>query len=470
MSSLRASPQLGCAVNEKYLRSLLKFVLVVFISIVALLQNPLRAKADKTVVTWFIGLGHGLWPEQQIQVQNEVARRFNESQTEIELRLEFGIAGSLPPEILETDIEMGHAPDIVGPASLTMVHRFPRQWLDLTPLIEKYEYDLSQFPPNLVEMYRENGRLVAIPFAVSPSLIYYNADLFDKANLEYPPTKFGETYMLDGKEVEWSWDTVAEIAKRMTLDVAGNKPTSPQFLPDQIAQFGFVPVSYTICSDFSAFGGAPLVDEQGKVEIPQHWREAAQWLHSGIRKDHFIPNEEDIDSVLNKPFEFASGRVAMVRSMLWYACCLEDMKFRRDLAVMPSYNGTTYVPIDAYTFHIHKNTKNPDAAFKVLQYILGDAAAELLTVYDSFPARPDLQDDLIKLFRDKAPDVKNWHLASLSLEYTVVQGHEALVPNFKRVQKRFEIFSSLLYSSLNIDLDAELDKLEADLQQIVDER
>ena len=58
-----------------------------------------------------------------------------------------------------------------------------------------------------------------------------------------------------------------------------------------------------------------------------------------------------------------------------YKKAQDDMKAKWDLAVMPSYKGQVYAPTDADTFRIHKDTKNPDAAFTVLSYLLASPSA-----------------------------------------------------------------------------------------------
>jgi len=428
------------------------------------------AKAQKTVVTWFVGLGTGT-NEQQIDVQNKVVENFNKSQDEIELKINIAASNQVAPPALGTLIASGNAPDIVGPVGFSGANLFSGQWLDLKPLVESTKYDLKQFPQSLVDLYNEDGKMVGIPFAVYPGLIYVNKDLFDEAGLEYPPAKFGEKYKLDGKDVDWDWDTVAEVAKRLTVDANGKDATDPAFDPSKIEQFGFVHQWDTIRSDFSTFGGASVVDASGKVNLPEGWREEAKWLQNGVHKDHFIPNTSYLNSDLLKPHAFGSGKVAMARVMLWYTCCLADMKAKWDLAVMPSYKGTVYAPTDADTFRIHKDTKNPDAAFKVLTYLLGDAALDLLTAYGAYPARPDLQDTFIKGLSEKYPTVKNWDLVAPSLDYTVAPGHESNYPNFNKGQLRFADFATLLYGDTgkDIDVDKEMDKLQADLQTIVEE-
>jgi multiple sugar transport system substrate-binding protein len=448
-----------------------KFVLVAVVVAVALvmMQGAVPAKAQKTVVTWFVGLGTGT-NEQQIEAQNKVVADFNASQDKIELKINIAPNNQAAPAALGTLIASGNAPDIVGPVGFAGANTFAGQWMDLAPLVEKAKYDLKQFPESLVNLYMEDGKLIGIPFAVFPGLIYYNIDLFEEAGLEMPPAKFGEKYMLDGKEVDWSWDTVAEIAKRLTVDANGNDATSADFDPSKIEQFGFLNQWGTIRSEFSLFGGAPVV-EDGKVVIPDHWREQAKWLHKGIWEDGFIPTAAyEGSALLSSGNPFSSGKVAMARTMLWYTCCLADLKSKFDLAPMPTYKGEVYSPTDADTFRIHKDSKNPDAAFEVLQYLLGDAALSLLTAYGGYAARPDIQDELIKSFSDKYPSVKNWAIVPESLQYAVAPGHEAYYPNFAKGQNRFTDFRTLLYGETgkDIDVDAELDKLEADLQKIIE--
>src|SRR5207247_10713467 len=119
----------------------------------------------------------------------------------------------------------------------------------------------KQYDPAVVALYQDPKEcLVGIPFAVFPGLMFYNKDLFNEAGLKYPPTKVGDKYSLDGKDVDWSYDTVATIAKRLTVDSAGNDATSAKFDPSKTVQFGFVHQYGSMRSEFSVFGGAPIVD------------------------------------------------------------------------------------------------------------------------------------------------------------------------------------------------------------------
>ena len=191
-------------------------------------------------IRWFIGLGAGA-QEAQAQAQQAIADEFNASQDQIKLTLE--VVAQSPFDVLATEIAAGNAPDIVGPMGIRGRASFPGAWLDLTDLLESNNYDLSDFDPALVDFYRlpDQGQL-GLPFAVYPSYISYDKDLFDEAGLAYLPSEFGQPYIdADGNEKPWNTDTLRELAMILTVDANGNDATSPEFDPDNIVQWGFRP-------------------------------------------------------------------------------------------------------------------------------------------------------------------------------------------------------------------------------------
>ena len=54
--------------------------------------------------------------------------------------------------------------------------------------------------------------------------------LFDEAGLNYPPANIGDKYVMpDGSEADWSWETLTEVAKMLTVDVNGLTPLDDGF-------------------------------------------------------------------------------------------------------------------------------------------------------------------------------------------------------------------------------------------------
>jgi ABC-type glycerol-3-phosphate transport system substrate-binding protein len=59
--------------------------------------------------------------------------------------------------------------------------------LDLDPFLEAYpDFSLDDFYPQTLNVFRQRGGLWALPAAVELSVVYYNQDLFDTAEVAYP--------------------------------------------------------------------------------------------------------------------------------------------------------------------------------------------------------------------------------------------------------------------------------------------
>jgi multiple sugar transport system substrate-binding protein len=454
--------------------------LVVVMSLVMLLAivGGVRAQS-KTIVTWFVGLGTGGQAE-QIEVQNKVVADFNASQDEILLVLNI-VPYASGRDTLSTLIAAGTSPDIVGPVGVGGSNAFTDQWADLTGLVESSGYDLSVFDPALLDLYRTaDGQLVGIPFAVFPSMTYYNRGLFDEAGLNYPPQTFDTKYvMADGSEVDWNYDTIAALAKILTVDANGNDATSADFDPDSIVQFGFNFQWAELRLMWTDFQPEDWYDEAtNKVTIPDSWRKGTQWIQDAVWKDHFFPNATyDASELLASSNAFSSGKLAMAVTPLWYTCCLANSvgNFEWDLAVVPqSLDGKYHVATDADTFRLTKGSANPEAAFKVLSYLLDEAVPALAGAYGAYPARPAAQGPYIEGRKATFDWGINWDVPVASLAYNNPgnQHHESNLPNWQKVRDRTQAFSTLLFGDTggDVDVNAELDTVLADVQAIVDEK
>lgn len=76
---------------------------------------------------------------------------------------------------------------------------------DISDLIKKYNYDINQFQPAPIEVARQigNGKIYGLPWLNGGFAFLYNKDIFDKFGVDYPT---------DGM----TWDEVYDLAKTMT--------------------------------------------------------------------------------------------------------------------------------------------------------------------------------------------------------------------------------------------------------------
>ncbi len=436
---------------------------------------PTAKPAEKVKIRWFVGLGAGS-DEPTFAPQQAVVDEFNASQDKIELILEI-VDNAVAYDILATQIAAGNDPDIVGPVGIRGRDSFKGAWLDLQPLIEKNNYDLSDFDPALVEFYhvKEEGQL-GIPFAIFPSFVIYNKDLFDEAGLPYPPSKYGEPYVDEnGVMHEWNMDTLRGLAMKLTVDANGNDATSPDFDPEKIVQFGWMNQWTDPRGIGTFFGSGSLVDETGNAQIPANWVAAWKWTYDGWWKDYFIPNGPygGADFLQGPGGPFSSGNLAMIHIHTWYvaAWALGDIPFSWNLAATPSYKGVVTSKMHADTFGILKGSKHPEEAFEVLTYLLSvETSAKLLPIYGGMPARLSMQGGYLTTYGESTfPGMDiNWDVVTASVAYADNPNHESWMPSFQETTDRYNEFWNFLANTPGADVDAEIVKLKADLQKIFD--
>lgn len=428
-------------------------------------------------VRWFCCLGSGDDPQQQ-ELQQKVADEFNASQDKIQLIREV-IDYDVARDALATQIASGNPPDIVGPVGWGGSNGFYGHWMDLAPLIEKSGYDTTQFSDELVKYFQTEEGQVGLPFAVYPAGVFFQKAMFDEAGLNYPPTAYGDKYVWpDGTEEDWSFDTLTKVAKILTVDANGNSPLmlddsgkvveGKDFDPNSIVQYGYIPQYQDPFHVGAFFGAGTEVQPDGTAKIPEQWKEAWKWEHDGIfGKEPFIPTTAVASSAefgAGNPFN--GGKMAMAITHMWYTCCVGDAGDSWDLAVLPSYKGTVHGRVDADTFRILKESKHPDEAFTVLSYLIGEGAPDLLEAYGGMPSRESDMAPFFKAKSEQFPWVKNWDSIKAGLAYPDIPSAEGYRPGFLEVFDRYRVFRDLYRSDPNIDMDAEIAKLESDFTEI----
>lgn len=425
------------------------------------------AATEKVTIRWFVGLGAGSEPE-NIPGQEALIEEFNASQDRINLEVEF-VDYEQSVDVLSTEIAGGNPPDIIGPVGWSGVNPFEGLFLDMEPYLDAMDFDWSEFSEASVESYRLEGEgLVGIPFALYPSAIFYNKDLFDEAGLDYPPHEWGADYA-DGEP--WDVAKLEELAMVLTVDANGNDANSPDFDPENIVQFGY----HTVWSDgprmdcSALFGASNVVDEDGNAYLSDAWRECIRWYYEGMHEKHFIPNATyELSDLLANDNTFDSGNLAMTNSHLWYTCCVEDVP-NWDVAAVPSYNGQLTSKINADTFRILASSEHPEEAVEVVVWMTGEAAPDLLKIYGGMPARASQQDAFFADLDEMFPWGVDWQVFIDGLAYPDVPNSESNMPNYSKAYDRLGAFRTLYTSDPNLDIEAEMDTLVADLQTIFDE-
>jgi multiple sugar transport system substrate-binding protein len=425
-----------------------------------------------TVVRWFIGLGAGTQPA-QIGPEQKFITDYNASQKDVYIQYEI-VDNTQAANILKTEIAAGNAPDIIGPVGVEGLNLFADQLLDLKSLIASTGYKPTGVDQSLVDFFNslgQNGATVGLPFAVYPSFIIYNQDLFEEAGLPLPPTKIGDQY--DGKP--WDLDALRGLAMKLTVDKNGKDATEAGFDAENIEQWGFEAQfmdNYNLRAESAWFGAGALQDSAGKAVVPDYMAQAAKWYNDGVWKDHFIPTAAQVSSdLLSAGSEFASGNIAIDEGHTWFTCCVTPpapkKPFKFGFAINPLVNGKITSPLHADTFSVLKTTKVPDATFKALTAMV--ASNDLLTAYGAMPADQSKQQAWFDSIDKQFPGMKlNWDVAKQMLAYPDIPNHQSFVPDYAKVRAAMQAFGNNYRTKSGLDMDAELATLKQTLQGIFD--
>lgn len=426
-------------------------------------------------IRWYCCLGTGEDAEAQLPVENQIVEQFNASHPDIHLTFEV-VTYDEAYDTLATQLASGSPPDVVGPVGIGGAEAFHGEWLDLQPLIDSTGFDMTKYDQTAVELYQAGGEgQLGIPFSVYPSVMFYRTDLFEEAGLNEPPHAYGEKYVWpDGTESEWNYDTVRELALRLTVDKNGLDATQDGFDPAKIVQFGYEPQRDDI-RGLGAYFGAGSVDsgDGATAKIPAAWAESWKYWYDGMWGDpQFMltgPEYDSNDWAGQVDYAFFTGRVAMSTNFLWSTYGVSEGGDNWDLAAVPAFGTTTTSPLNADTFRIMKDTKHPDEAFEVVRYFLQDAAADLLNIYAGMPAIPADQDAFFTTYQEQFPNEVDWQVVKDSLQYLDNPNWEGYTPKYNETRDLMLTYGDKWATTKGLDMDAEIANLEGEIQAIWDQ-
>ena len=428
---------------------------------------------------WTIGLGEGTSPS-QVSIEDQVVRDFDKSQDRFMLISEI-IPNDLAINTISQEIAAGAGGDIIGPMDWKAANAFEGQWLDISPYLAPSQYDTSPFESSLIKMYLTDEGTVSLPFGVYPSAIFYNTRLFSGADLNPPPAQYAQKYTLpDGSQVDWNWDTVAAVAKLLTIDKNGKHSGQAGFDKTHIVQYGFSFGGENHPNDWATYqstGGQILVPGGAsgnyQAQFPEGWKAAWQWVYEGMwGAQPYIPN-----GLAAANTDFNSGNVAMFESPSWALCCLGDLTKSRgefDFGAMPiGRDGQVAGRVGEQSFRIWKGTKHPNEAFQVLTYLIDTGITKLLVgapdsppAYDAIPANRSLRQPWLAAEKAAYPSVQNWDVLLAGTNFADIPSDEAFMPNFNESWAHLQTFGDRLSTTPGLDLASEEAGLVTDLDGI----
>jgi multiple sugar transport system substrate-binding protein len=230
-----------------------------------------------------------------------------------------------------------------------------------------------------------DGKQYALPKYHGALALYFNKDLFDEANLEYP------TY-------DWSYDDYLTAMKKLSR-VDGNTNTRWGSMFD---------VTWDrIQMHVNGWGGHYVNPEDPRkceMAAPPSL-EALEWLRARIWDDHIMATTLDVEGLETRE-AFIEQKIAMVEDGSWaLRDILDKAHFRVGVAPFPVGPKQRVTLATTDGFAIYAGTKHPEAAWEFLKFLISeDYGRAMATDHLLQPARSSLVPTWVNAIRTAYPD------------------------------------------------------------------
>jgi multiple sugar transport system substrate-binding protein len=305
-----------------------------------------------------------------IKVRNEWARKFSEANSGVTVEHQ-----PVPQEYatkIQTLFAAGTPPDVyrylqeITPI-VTVAQK--KLHLPLNSYVERDKYDLSDFRPDSIELYRWEGELYALPRDYGNQNLFYNINLLEAAGLQPPPADWTDT--------SFTFEAFLAMARALTKKSG-----------DRIEQYGFlVNRGWRPWATWVYNNGASVVktDAQGlatEIALTEpNAVEALQLLQDMMYKDPVAPRP-DIESETGGFELFASGKVGVMLTNPSDVVKFRQIEaFKWDVGTLPIGKASRRGTGGGGTgWAVGAGTKNPDLAWEFLKFI-SSAEAQLDEVH-----------------------------------------------------------------------------------------
>jgi multiple sugar transport system substrate-binding protein len=235
--------------------------------------------------------------------------------------------------LLQADVVGGDAPDVFE----LNYENFVTYAASGTLLnIEEYLTGDAPYYPRALEAFSYEGEQLALPATFSTVLLFYNADLFDEADVDYPAA-------------DWTWDDAVAAAEAITAlgdDVWG------LYSPVQFWEFYKKAGQQGECFFFDEDMTESTLNSPACVETLE--------TMVSFMNDGYMPTQAQLSGVSDSEL-FISGNLGMLVTGIWMFGAFADVDFMWDVEIEPALNQKGH-HFFANGVAVSANTSHPEEA------------------------------------------------------------------------------------------------------------
>ena len=233
----------------------------------------------------------------------------------------------------------------------------------LDDLVKQEKLSLKEYG-SAVELARHDGKLYGLPVALSPMVVVYNKDLFEKAGLKAPTTG-------------WTWDEFAADAKALVKVQQGEKSWGAAVAPWAMADL-------------------LLTAGKGPADSDLNALQAMLTHFTSLQADpKAVPKEALGSDDLSYYQAFARGEIGMALAYWEYSFAHAKPEFAWGVAPIPGDQGT---PGTATLAMVNSKAENPDNARAFVKFAGGLSGAQSVAQLPGAPVPGYITDQVSSMW------------------------------------------------------------------------
>ena len=394
--------------------------------------NPSTAGGKVTLQFW-----HSLGGKNG-EYLNNMIQRFNQSQDKVE------VVGTFQGSYDETVTKLQQAVAAKTAPDVTMLERAYVQMFaesevleDMAPYMKKSQLTVDDFPQGLMGHSTFDKKVVSLPFNRSTPILHVNKTMLDEKGLAVPKT----------------WEDLKKVANALVVKENG-----------EFKRYGFsMPYDtwYPIAMISQAKG--KFFNDNGtslgfSSEGAKTFKFLKELQNSGAM---YYPPAQDSGNIVNQMF--TSGKIGMMyQSTGVIGSLIENVKFDYVTAYLPM-DQVYATPTGGANLAMMAGTKNKDAAWEFINWIMTDSKGGLQFILDSgyLPFTKKMAES--QPMKDLWAKQPNRKVAYDQLQYAVDTNKHVGWPQV--MQEFFKAIQAIMYD--NKDIDSTLDTFKKETERIL---
>lgn len=365
--------------------------------------------SDDTAADGTVTLDYWLWDDRQLPAYEDCAAAFHEDNPKIKIKIT-QTAWLQYWQNLTTQLVSGEAPDVwVNQTTYSPTYATGGQILDLRPLVERDDVDLSGYQPGLTEPWVKDGKRYGLPKDWDTVAVVYNTDMLEKQGVD----------AADLRNLTWNptdGGTMEEVVARATVDTKGRNGLDPDFDKKHVAVYGYLPEwedasqGQNGWGEFAAINGFQYLDKnpwgtEYRFDDPK-LIETLDWYKHLIDKG-YAPSLAQKSELGNTEL-LSAGKAAMTLAGSYSISSYTGQNARQDFdfAPLPTGPAGRKSAINGLSDAIWAGTPHKEEAWKWVKF-LGSAECQDLVAERAvvFPALTSSTEKTLAAYRAKGEDV-----------------------------------------------------------------